>query len=501
MATTNTPVKKTSLVDVLDSNQTVRDNISKNNEGDIYTVGTKANDAANAWWEQHGSTLYPDSQLVSPEEILRDKAAPTAATAVATTTEEPVKRYDFSNTNPASQEETDYYAGLDRTPVTDESRQKIRDDIARQQQVRIDEINKSYNGLVSQENQYGQGRIGSTRAMAARGGLLGSPMGQAQKTNMENYNVEKVGIINDKRNNDINAVWDKIDTRADAAIKAKEDAVNKNITDYFAYSKEQITEAKQNMVDIAKTGQELTTLNPDDKKKIMEQTGYSELVFDSIWNQNLPKNQQKNYKYQELKDGSLLRTGDDGSAEVVGNYAPPDATAGWEVTTESGMPYWAKRGKDGIIYDLKPMEDNTTTINEGDQLVDKTTGAIIAEGPAKTSAAYKEWQDYQRSGGNLDFNAYQTMDANRKQSKTTINYSAAKDTKMATAMQQVQSILDKQTGSDLHASPEGYAAAKAAWISSGYGSDDFDNTFSGYVNPANPGDYSVKWKNPEGNVL
>ena len=66
---------KTSLVDVLDSNQTVKDNISNNNGGDIYTVGTQANDAANAWWEQHGSTLYPDSQLVSPEEIKTDKEA------------------------------------------------------------------------------------------------------------------------------------------------------------------------------------------------------------------------------------------------------------------------------------------------------------------------------------------------------------------------------------------------------------------------------------------
>ncbi len=34
----------------------------------------------------------------------------------------------------------------------------------------------------------------------------------------------------------------------------------------------------------------------------------------------------------------------------------------------------------------------------------------------KTSAIYTEWQDYQRTGGKLTFDAYMTMDANRKRS-------------------------------------------------------------------------------------
>lgn len=41
---------------------------------------------------------------------------------------------------------------------------------------------------------------------------------------------------------------------------------------------------------------------------------------------------------------------------------------------------------------------------------------VAAGGESKVehSTAYKEWQDYKLSGGKLDFNAYQNMDANRK---------------------------------------------------------------------------------------
>jgi len=59
------------------------------------------------------------------------------------------------------------------------------------------------------------------------------------------------------------------------------------------------------------------------------------------------------------------------------------------------------------------------------------SGKLIATGPEKPaehSPAYKEFQDYAAAGGKLDFNAYQTMDANRKRAVSITN--AATDDRM-----------------------------------------------------------------------
>ena len=43
-----------------------------------------------------------------------------------------------------------------------------------------------------------------------------------------------------------------------------------------------------------------------------------------------------------------------------------------------------------------------------------------ARSPREPSTAYREWQDYKAEGGTLDFNAYQTADANRKATRISV---------------------------------------------------------------------------------
>lgn len=405
------------------------------------------------------------------KQVAADSPVPTAASATPV-----VKRYDFSNTSPIAKEKTDYYSGLDRTPVTEETKTSIRDNIAKQMQDRIDAINESYNNLVSQENKAGEGRMGQTRAMGSRAGLLGSPMGAANMDKMDTYNKEKVSLINDKRNNDINAIWDKIDSRADEAIKAKEDAVNKNIQDYFSYSDEQIKEAQQNLIDIASTGADLNSLSSEDRKKLMEQTGYSDIVLDSKWNAA----QAGTTTFHTIKKS-------DGSEALLGITQRPDGTISqkeYDVSTGGAVV----KTYDGVPY-----------VETRDEITGKVTLEPVEGFQGKQSSSYVEWQNYkaeqEKAGAKaMDYNAYMNMDANRKAVKTTINYSASKDAKQSAAQSTVTAILEASKGIDEKVAPIDYQKAKNAWMADGYGSDDFDNIFSGYIDQSHAADYSVKWK-------
>lgn len=86
----------------------------------------------------------------------------------------------------------------------------------------------------------------------------------------------------------------------------------------------------------------------------------------------------------------------------------------------------------------KPQPITTTDAagNEVTQFVTPTAGATYAK-PAQHSPAYKEWQDYQAQGGTLDFNAYQTMDANRKAIRINAGQGSPADVKDA-----VQGMID-----------------------------------------------------------
>lgn len=67
-----------------------------------------------------------------------------------------------------------------------------------------------------------------------------------------------------------------------------------------------------------------------------------------------------------------------------------------------------------------------------------TGGAPIATGqpkPVEPSPAYREFLDYQKSGGPLDFNAYQNMDANRKRPVSITNAGGGENTNVKDAVQ------------------------------------------------------------------
>jgi hypothetical protein len=79
--------------------------------------------------------------------------------------------------------------------------------------------------------------------------------------------------------------------------------------------------------------------------------------------------------------------------------------------------------------------------------------------------------------------------------------STATERKAAARQQSVSEVgtyLNSVAGEDGKVSPSDYQKAKNAWVEDGNDGDDFDNTFSGYVNQAYADTYSVKWKKSGG---
>lgn len=110
-------------------------------------------------------------------------------------------------------------------------------------------------------------------------------------------------------------------------------------------------------------------------------------------------------------------------------------------------------------------------------------------------ASYQEYLLAKQEGFTGNYNDYQTMDANRKAVRSTTNvitYNQAKDQAQTSASSKIGTVLAQKAGSDGYVSPSEYKAAKAAWVSDGYSSTDFDSQFGGYVNPADPQDYGLR---------
>lgn len=101
------------------------------------------------------------------------------------------------------------------------------------------------------------------------------------------------------------------------------------------------------------------------------------------------------------------------------------------------------------------------------------------------SAIYKEWLDYKSTGGKLNFDAYQTMDANRKRSVTNISLAQQNADTTKQLVPGIQAMVKGEglQGPDLYVSPQGWNMLKQEWVSRNGDPKVFDDTFSYLKNP------------------
>lgn len=271
-----------------------------------------------------------------------------------------------SSANKANTDQSGIYSNSGLTPTntpymgdtdyTADSYEDIRQRTLDEMQTQIDAVNSYYNSLASQEIEYGRDREGRTRAGSARGGLLGSSFGAMREDKTQAYNQKQQSAIAADRSMQLSAVYERLDKRADERYDAEVSRARGAVDDYNDWLDKTKKSTREDLAVLAATGVDIQ--DPDDYKEwaelggfgYNEETGQS-LMLDAWMNYNKPKEEQVEYKYMEAKDGTMVRTGSDGSYSEMGNYAPPDETAGWSVMEVGGVPQWVKMGADGTIFE------------------------------------------------------------------------------------------------------------------------------------------------------
>lgn len=143
-----------------------------------------------------------------------------------------------------------YLQGLAYNPVDEK-------DIQRRQlkmfQAEIDAVNEAYDQMVRQSRMEGEGRLGSQRAIAARGGLLGSDFAGAQKDRVQDYNSQIIGGVEAERSARIGSILGLARKSAADEIAAKNQARAQGAEAYLSYLGNKQARKQQNLAGLANT--------------------------------------------------------------------------------------------------------------------------------------------------------------------------------------------------------------------------------------------------------
>lgn len=155
-------------------------------------------------------------------------------------------------------------------------------------QAEIDATNRVYDQLYNQAVLEGQGRLGSQRAMAARGGLLGSDFAASQKAKVQDYNTDINRSIQAERTAAIGAILGTVRSAAQEEIRLKREARQQGAESYMDYlaGKEQRRDAYKNKViqDMLVQGYDPTQATPEELQTILQGSGINsqDLIADYL---------------------------------------------------------------------------------------------------------------------------------------------------------------------------------------------------------------------------
>ena len=228
-----------------------------------------------------------------------------------------VERYSTPALNPLQQARAELDKQLKQNTEAPNS-EAIREEIRKSLQPQVDATNKYYEELKAREVQAGAVRQDKTRGINVRAGLAGSDFASAAATETDKKNQDALGALENERQLKLTAIFDKIDERAmkqaeTARILASESAENR-----VTLLSQIQDEARKNVTEIAKGGFSLDRFKQDPSyKQLLEETGYSSLELDAIYNANLPKKAAKDINYQKIGDSKIVGfwVGDDGTLQ------------------------------------------------------------------------------------------------------------------------------------------------------------------------------------------
>ena len=261
----------------------------------------------------------------------------------------------------------DYYKRLNDNANIPVDEATIRKNALAAVQAQIDALSAAYDSQLADIRKQNEGRTGQTRAINSRRGVVGSEIGDANAAGTEKYNNSIIAAKEAEKAAAITAVMTGAQNRASDEIAKKVDQNKLDAANYIGHLTELQTTAKNELAKLASTGVDVKDLSDEQYKTLLKDGGFkSEAEFDAFFNANKPKAAQVKYEYKELKDGSLIRYGDDGSYKQIKDVQLPKE-GDWQV----------KQLQDGtvIAYDQKKVNaDGTFSYQNIGAFAKKTAG-------------------------------------------------------------------------------------------------------------------------------
>ena len=290
-----------------------------------------------------------------------------------------------------------YYAKLADPGVAD---QPIKDQIQKNMQSALDAIDQRYVSIYGAEDVNAQDRLGQTRALNARSGVIQSDFGNENTAGTVAINTKARGAIDAAKASEQSAVTlaaqgSLTKLAADEVAARKADALGQAQNAKGMFDKA-MQDAQALIPKLAGSG---ATLTPEQKAVLQRNSGYDEATFDSIYNAALPQNQKADISYHTIKnaDGSesllQLSTKPDGTStqKVLNGYQ----TGGQVVKEYGGRPYVQSTDANGNIV-LKPVAGFVKSVSGAESLTQQNQAFELQmkQAPAQVSNLKAQGYDY-----------------------------------------------------------------------------------------------------------
>lgn len=235
------------------------------------TVGTVAVDPEyGSYLNKPTPTTAPSTNIASELERIKNEAL--AIQAKLPTATEPTIGETFSGVSFDPE-----YPTYDELYGEEPDPNQIYKDKLKQFQVQIDATNQVYDQLLSQARLEGQGRLGTGRAISARGGLLGSDFGEAQRQGIITHNTGIEKGVEAERTAAIGAILGEVRSSVQEEIKLKNEARQQGAQNYISYLAGQQERRAANTNKAAQAflnqGIDPTTLSPEELNAIAKEGG------------------------------------------------------------------------------------------------------------------------------------------------------------------------------------------------------------------------------------
>lgn len=282
----------------------------------------------------------------------------------------------------------------------EESFEDIKARTTKQFQSEIDATNQIFDELVGRAERAGaerlRGSLGSTRAIGAARGILGTPRGAAQKTRVtrleEGKTQSEIDLIQAERNQQISSLLGNVRTAVDDELKARAEAKKAGAKDFLEFLDTE-DERKQSVASslissFVAQGISLEELSEDEKDRVASDLGVSRGDFEVLF-----RGQEAEAETVEEDEGFTLSPGQTrftSSGEAV-------ATGGVENLSDIDKANLELTKGKITAQNIKNEKDQASldAVDNGELNEDQRKEALTLSKAVTGNASYKDMLDIQ----------------------------------------------------------------------------------------------------------